>query len=215
MKITIVVACWRKSGVEKTIQNLKEQTYQDFEVILVNDCSESINREDLIGWCKDPRFHWIDLGIHTGYYGGIARNIGTMASFNYFSEASREADTDWWMAFHDDDNYWYPTYLEERIKAHGENPEAVLIGGDIEIRGVIDKDYRHTLRCKVFPQNNDLGCWLYRRDIFIKYGFFPASDRFKITYDWECVRRIAEGEGLDKIYIIQGRPSFAFYHRER
>jgi glycosyltransferase involved in cell wall biosynthesis len=216
MKLTIVVACWRKPGVEKTIIDLKNQTYQNFEVILVNDCSESILREDLINWCKDdPRFHWIDIGFHTGFYGGIARNIGVMTSFVYFSELSRKADTDWWIAFHDDDNYWYPNYLEERVQAHKDHPEAVLVGGDIEVRGVINPDYNHIMACKVYPQNCDLGCWIYRHDMFAKYGFFPASDRFKITYDWELVRRISVGEGMDKIHMIQGPPSFAFYHRER
>lgn len=215
MKISIITAGFRPDGVAKTCRGIDDQTYKEWEHIIVNDCNPLLTEVMKNECAKNPNRHWIDLGMRTGFYGGIARNIGVMAAFTYWSETARKKDPDWWIAFHDDDNEWYPDYLETMIIAKNEHPDAVLIGGDIEIRGKINKDYKHVMKCKLYPQNNDLGCWIYRRDMFFKYGFLPASDRYKITYDYEFIKRIMEGEGSSKIFIIEGPPKFIFYHKER
>ena len=217
MKITIITAGWRKEGVENVIKSLNNQTYKEWEHIIVRDCSPYFNHDDLVTMCNgDPRRHWIDLGFNTGYYGAFARNIGVMSSFNYFPERSRKNDDDYWILFWDDDNDFYPDFLERMVKAHQDHPKAVLLGADIEIRGKINKEYVHLMKNKIYPQNTDLGAWLYRKDMIHKYGYFPASLRYKITYDWQLIKSIAEGEGTESYWVDpSGQPGLIFYHKER
>ena len=213
MKITIITACRRVNGLKKVIKSIDAQTYTDWQHIIVNDNHPEV-REFLKTLPESPKRYWIDLGVRTHWYGGIARNIGAMAAFSYIKDSNREWD-DSWLIFLDDDNLWYPNHLETLVKGHKEKPEATLIGVDMEIRGCINKDYKHILKCQIKPQQCDLGNFIYKKDLFEKYGYFRPRPRHKISFDYELISKIAEGEGEEKIHIISGKHTFVFYHKER
>lgn len=214
MNISIVTAAFRPEGLSKVIASIDNQTYKKWQHIVVNDNNSEI-RQYLykLNRGSDKRY-WVDLGVRTHYWGGFARNVGAMIAFSYLKDSQREWD-DEWICFLDDDNLWYPDHLETLVKGHQENPEATLIGVDMEIRGVINPDYRHILKCAILPQQCDLGNFLYKKDLFEKYGYFRPRPRHKITYDYELVSKIAEGEGEDKVKIVHDHPTFIFYHKER
>lgn len=216
-KLTIITAAYRKEGTLRVLKNLESQSNKNFEHILVSDGSQETTPEFLKEVCEGhPNRHWIYSSVNGGFYGAFARNCGAMYSFNYFAERVRKEDNDFWIYFMDDDNEITEDAIDLFFKARAENKDAVMIGADLwEIRGKIDKNYSHTLKNRVLGQQTDLGCWFYKKEVFDNVGYFPASDRFKITYDFELIRRIKEHYGEDKFYIVPDKKFFIFYHKQR
>ena len=93
--------------IRKAIQSCIDQTYADFEIILVDDCSKD-NLIDALGSFKDPRIRVIRTPFNCG--AAAARNLGINEAKGRF------------IAFLDSDDEWVPTKLEicareiERIK---------------------------------------------------------------------------------------------------
>lgn len=218
MQITIITAAFRLDGLKKAIESVDNQTYKKIQHIVVNDNNSEIRKwynNEGNKYFGDGRY-FIDFGVRTHYYGAFARNVGTMVSFSYLPERIRKTDKDERILYLDDDNEWRPNHLELLVKACEEHPDATLIGYDIEIRGKKNLDYVHNMNCKISPQNCDIGSFMYKKELFAKYGYFPAGLRYKITYDWALIKKMAEGEGDDKIIILHHRPAtFIFYHKER
>lgn len=212
MNITIITASRRHRGLKKVIESIDNQTYQKWHHIIVNSDNEK-TREELYNICDMERRFFIDVGMNTGYYGGFNRNIGVMVAFSYLKDREREWD-DEWITFLDDDNLWYSDHLETLVKGHKEKPEATLIGVDAEIRGYKNPNYKYILKCQIAPQNCDLGNFLYKKDLFDKYGYFRPRPERKITYDYELIEKIVRGEGIGKIYIVH-KPTFIFYHKQK
>ena len=83
MNITIVTAGFRPLGVQKVIGSIDNQTYKKWQHIIVNDNVSDI-RYKLTNMTRgSEKRHWIDLGVRTHYWGGFARNVGTMIAFSY------------------------------------------------------------------------------------------------------------------------------------
>lgn len=211
--ITVITAAFRLEGLKIVIKDLDKQTYQKFHHIIVND-----NQQDIRDWARNyngfgtKRF-FIDLQVRTHWFGAICRNIGVMTSFSYIKPNSLDYDN-LWIAFFDDDNRWRQDHLETMVEEIRKDPNLVLVGVDAEVRGKQDKSYRHVRKLAFAPQNVDLGQLLYKKDLFYKYGYFQPSPRYRITFDWELIKKMYEGEDKSKIKIIH-KPTFIYYHRRR
>lgn len=94
--------------VEETIRSVQAQTYQNWEIIFMDDCStdDTIRKMSAIR-DKDKRIH---------LYQNIA-NLGAAVSRN---NALREAKGKW-IAFLDSDDLWEPTKLEKQVTFMKEN----------------------------------------------------------------------------------------------
>ena len=97
--------------VEETIHSVQSQTYQNWEIIFMDDCST----DDTIRIVSALREQ--DARIHL--YQNI-KNLGAAVSRN---NALREAKGRW-IAFLDSDDLWEPTKLEKQIKFMEENGNA-------------------------------------------------------------------------------------------
>ena len=81
--------------IEETISSVLAQTYENWELLIVDDCSTDSSVEIIKNYCKnDDR---IKLFINE-------RNSGAASSRNW---ALREA-TGKWIAFLDSDDIWFP-----------------------------------------------------------------------------------------------------------
>lgn len=100
----------------ETIDSIQSQTYQDWELIIVDDGSDD-NTEEKISGIEDERIHFHKAG-RTGI-GGRVKNIG-------LRKAKGEL-----IAFIDSDDLWAPTKLEKQLAALQQYPEAgfSLTGG--------------------------------------------------------------------------------------
>lgn len=89
--------------IGETIESVIAQTYDDWELLIVDDCSSDCSVEIVKGYCeKDDR---IKLYRHeTNKGGAAARNL-----------ALREASGRW-VAFLDSDDLWLPQKLEKQLR---------------------------------------------------------------------------------------------------
>ena len=88
------------SYIKETIQSVLNQTYTNWELIIVDDCSTD-NTEDVLSFFNDKRIRFFKNGKNSG--AAISRN-----------KALREARGQW-IAFLDSDDLWLPNKLEKQI----------------------------------------------------------------------------------------------------
>lgn len=94
------------SFIEETIQSVLNQTYTNWDLIIVDDCSTD-NTNEVVDTIKDCRIHYLKNEKNSG--AAISRN-----------KALREAKGQW-IAYLDSDDLWMPEKLEKQIKFMEEN----------------------------------------------------------------------------------------------
>ncbi|WP_338778681.1 glycosyltransferase family 2 protein [Metabacillus sp. FJAT-52054] len=94
-----------------TIRSVQAQTYGNWEMLIVDDCSKDHSREYIRGFAeKDPRIQLVELAENGG--AAVARNTALrMAKGKY-------------AAFLDSDDLWHPEKLEKQIRFMEENDYA-------------------------------------------------------------------------------------------
>ena len=97
---SVIVPCWNAAAtLEDTLASLFNQTFSDWEAILVNDGSVDGTGDILASWtARDPRFHAFDLP-----------NGGPSRARNY---AALEFANGKYLAFLDADDLWAPNKLQ-------------------------------------------------------------------------------------------------------
>ncbi|MDE6113920.1 glycosyltransferase family 2 protein [Barnesiella sp. WM24] len=86
-----------------TIESILAQTYQNWELLITDDCSTDNSRDVISEYCKkDSRIRLLCLSENSG--AGTARN-------NSIKEAKGR-----FIAFCDSDDRWYPEKLERQLK---------------------------------------------------------------------------------------------------
>lgn len=94
--------------IAASIQSVLDQTYQNWELLLVDDCSTDDTDAVVAPFLSDARIRYLKNEQNSG--AAISRN-----------RALREAKGRW-VAFLDSDDLWYPTKLEAQLKfmqSHG------------------------------------------------------------------------------------------------
>lgn len=101
-KVSVVIPCYNNADViSETLQTVFAQTFQDFEVILVNDGSPD---SDELEQNLSPFFDKIVYIKQKNHGASAARNTGIHFSRGEF------------IAFLDGDDLWLPEYLSEQLK---------------------------------------------------------------------------------------------------
>ena len=101
--VTVVVTTFNRANlVHRAIASVRDQTFQDFELILVDDCSTD-RTEDVIRGIQDRRIRYIRHD----------RNRGLAASRN---TGMRQSSRSEYIAFLDDDDEWNRDKLEKQIR---------------------------------------------------------------------------------------------------
>ncbi|BDS16269.1 glycosyltransferase family 2 protein [Clostridium perfringens] len=92
--------------IDKTIQSVLKQTYKNWEMIIIDDCSTD-NTDQIVAKFNDSRIKYIKN----------KKNLGAAISRN---KALREAKGKW-IAFLDSDDLWVPEKLEKQISFMNKN----------------------------------------------------------------------------------------------
>lgn len=105
--ISIIIPTYNRANcIKRAVESILQQTYKDFELIIVDDNSTD-NTDELILAIDDKRIKYHKLEKNGGAC--RARNIGIqMAKGEY-------------IAFQDSDDLWYPEKLEAQVKAFEQN----------------------------------------------------------------------------------------------
>ena len=116
-KISIIMPTYNRANyIGETIESIRKQTYENWELIIVDDGSED-NTGEVISRIKDERIQFHKAGRIA--INGKVKNIG-------IEKARGEL-----IAFIDSDDLWAETKLEKQVAAMQEYPEAAfsLTGG--------------------------------------------------------------------------------------
>jgi glycosyltransferase involved in cell wall biosynthesis len=167
----------------ETLQSVSAQTFQDYEIIIVNDGS-SDDVESWITQITDPR---VKLISQTNQGVSIARNTGIERS---------QAE---YIAFLDADDLWEPTKLEKQVQLLDQNPEiglvynwVAMIDSQGNLIGQVRKSYVEGDVWEKLIEHNMLECSstpIVRRCCFAAVGLFDPS--ISQGEDWELWLRIA------------------------
>src|SRR5271157_2559888 len=114
--VSIIIPTYNAARfIDKTIQSVLDQTYADWELIIVDDCSKDNTRSLLEEWRKkDGRIQVIFLDKNSG---GPAhpKNVA-------FPNTQGK-----YIAYLDHDDEWLPEKLEKQVKVLQEHPEVGLV----------------------------------------------------------------------------------------
>lgn len=203
--ISIVVPVYNAAPyIENTVQMVLQQTYQDFELILVDDCSTDNSvalLEELMENGKDARLRLVKKERNQG--AAAARNTGLdMASGRY-------------IAFLDADDVWLPHRLEAGLRFMEEKKAGFVFSayefGDEQARGtgkivhVPEKlTYRKALsRTVVFTTTTLFDTTLVPKEL-LRMPTVPSEDT--ATW-WQILRNGHVAYGLDQVLAIYRRPA--------
>ena len=203
--ISIVVPVYNAAPyIENTVQMVLQQTYQDFELILVDDCSTDNSvalLEELLEQRKDVRLRLVKKERNQG--AAAARNTGLdMASGRY-------------IAFLDADDVWLPHRLEAGLRFMEEEKAGSVFSayefGDEQARGtgkivhVPEKlTYRKALsRTVVFTTTTLFDTTLVPKEL-LRMPTVPSEDT--ATW-WQILRNGHVAYGLDQVLAIYRRPA--------
>lgn len=121
MKISIITASYNyENFIKETIQSILNQTYQDWELIVIDDCSTD-NSVEVIKSFKDDRIKLIVNEKNLGLAATVRRGI--------------ENATGEWIAFLESDDIWEKDCLEKRVEVAKKYPDIGLIFNSVEMFG--------------------------------------------------------------------------------
>lgn len=165
-KVSIVLPVYNgQNRVSKAIESIITQTYSNFELIIVNDCSTDNTLEVLKRYAElDNRI--IIFTNDTNQKLPRSLNVG-------FSKASG----DYW-TWTSDDNAYKPEAISEMVKHLEENGDIDMVYSDfdiVELDGTY-KDTRRTLEPDAIRYENAVGaCFLYRKELAKKIGGYDPD----------------------------------------
>lgn len=109
--ISVIIPVYNgEKTIRETIESVLNQTFSDFELIVINDGSQDLTL-DIIANIEDTR---LKIFSYPNAGQAVSRNRG-------FSHASGE-----FIAFLDADDLWIPDKLESQLKALQEHPNAAV-----------------------------------------------------------------------------------------
>lgn len=129
--------------ISESINSVIEQTYKNWELIIVDDCSTD-NTDEVVAQYDDPRIIYLKNEKNSG--AAVSRN-----------KALRAAKGEW-IAFLDSDDLWEPTKLEKQLKFMIDNDYKFSCTG----RDEIDENSNSLGRITTSPKHiTSFGMYLY------------------------------------------------------
>ena len=194
--VSVIIPTYNRAHlIVRAIQSVLNQTYQDFELIIVDDGSTD-NTEEVIRKFQeqDKRVKYIRHEKNRG--GSAARNTG-------IKNAKGE-----YIAFQDSDDEWLPEKLKKQMEVFKDAPSelGVVSTGYIfidELNGDTGKQFIPKKKGWIYEEllaGNCVGTTstiLIKRKCFEKAGLF--DENLPSCQDWEMWIRIAKGHQFDFI----------------
>lgn len=184
--VSVVIPTYNRANlVSRAIQSVLNQTYQDFEIIVVDDASKD-DTKIVVNNFNDDRIIYVQHEINKG--GGASRNTGI-----------KKAQGDY-IGFLDDDDEWLPEKLEKQIIKfqHSSEKVGLVYSGFFYVLEKNDK-----IMSEVYPSLSGnvyvellKGCILgsptplIKKSSFQKAGLF--DEELPSCQDWDMWIRISK-----------------------
>jgi glycosyltransferase involved in cell wall biosynthesis len=172
MKLSIITINYNNAkGLEKTIKSVVNQTYTDFEYIIIDggstDGSVAIikqNEDKITYWVSEP-----DKGIYNAMNKGIKKASGT------------------YLLFLNGDDYLINNKVIEENSVHLKNKDLIYFDIIYETENKSRKvTYPDKLNFYFFYTNTICHqAVFFKRELFSKYGFY--DENLKIISDWKFI----------------------------
>jgi glycosyltransferase involved in cell wall biosynthesis len=174
--ISVVIPLYNKAHtIVHTIQTVIKQTYDNYELIIIDDGSTDNSVQLIKDNFSDTRIRIIqqeNAGV------SVARNRGVQ-------EAKGE-----WIAFLDADDEWLPQYLQTLTSALIRYPDAEMIGcasfykdfqtNKYSCNAIIDRYYKKIIKINYFmnpDKMTHIGATILKKNVFLQIGGFNTSLR--------------------------------------
>ncbi|MEM7086147.1 MAG: glycosyltransferase family 2 protein [Bacteroidota bacterium] len=129
-KFSVVISVYNKAQfIGATLDSVLAQSFQDFEVVLLNDGSTDESHSILKSYTSDPRIRLYS-----------EENKGAAAGRNYVIQKAKGT----YIALLDADDHWKPDYLEEHARLIEKYPDEMVFATNSEVisKGkTIQRDY--------------------------------------------------------------------------
>jgi glycosyltransferase involved in cell wall biosynthesis len=182
-RITVGIPCYnRASGLKGTLKAITNQTYQNLEIIISDNCSEDPS-------VKAVAEEFVSSDLRVSYVRQES-NLGALGNFLYLAEYGT-SEYFMWAA---DDDWWAPEFIEEMVRLLQEDREAVV--GFCRTIPIEDDYSRHKLYPDFYPamcefKDRELGrritSYIHQKDAFGKAHFTYGLHRAEILRD--CLRK--------------------------
>jgi glycosyltransferase involved in cell wall biosynthesis len=195
-RASIIVPAFNATAtLAETLTSLQDQTFQDFEIIVVNDGSTDHTSNVIKSFQKDPRITYIDQP-NRGLAG--ARNTGIANATGYY------------IGFCDSDDLWTPDKLARHVRHLDMSPDvglsyagSTLIDDKSQPLGLKQSPRLHAITAAEVFKRNPVGngsVAVFRRAALMDIAYTPQKDRprqwffdetFRQSEDIECWLRLA------------------------
>lgn len=222
--ISVVMAAFNAGPyLKENIQSILNQTYSDFEFIIIDDASTD-NSAEIIWSFKDPRLIYIKNEVNLGQTASLNKGI-RMAKGKYIARL-------------DADDIAYPERLKMQADFLNQHPQVGVVGSwsiDMDETGKLLKPFKvptDLLKIKCFiAASGDLSYWcishptvMIRKSVLEDVGLFNEIEGKGSGYpqDYELWERIARkydfavlGKVLLKYRILKNSDSRFYFDKYR
>ena len=183
--VSIIIPTYnREKLIDKTIYSIINQTYQNIEIIVVDDCSKD-KTIDIVNGIKDSRIVYKVLDKNQG--APAARNIGIQIA------------TGDYIAFLDSDDRWEPNKLELQLNLIKSKPNVGVVYTGIKVidetsktENVKTPNIRGQILQKLLIRNcvGSTSSVLIDKELLLKVNGFDLT--LKSCQDWDLWIRLAK-----------------------
>jgi glycosyltransferase involved in cell wall biosynthesis len=192
-KINVIIPTYNRfKYLLNTIKSVKEQTYKNIEIMVVNDCSTEKEYYE---------YNWKDNDITIIHLDENSKKKFGFACAGFVRNKGIEMSNGKYIAFCDDDDIWFPTKLELQIKTMKENNCKMSSTDGLIGKGI----YNNNIKYKKY---NGEHYYQKLQSIYKKKGSQLLNNGFPNIWDLNflkihncmiCSSVVIEKEILDKI----------------
>jgi len=176
MKVSVVIPVYNKGPfLKECLDSVFAQTFPDFEVIAVDDCSTD-NCLEILRSCHDPRLRVVQLERNMGPAGAAQRGMD-LAQGEYIVRM-------------DADDMMFPDRIGTQVRFMDAHPEVGVSGGQVILFGDESITWRYSLEneaCKadlIFGVPISQGASILRASVLERTGVRYADEWPRVAEDW-------------------------------
>ena len=160
-QVFIVMSTYNRQGLlNNCIEHIYCQTFKDWSLLIINDCSPDETYNILEFWARtDSRIHILTNKENQGAICKIPHMMSTRSPY---------------ICLIDDDDIWEPTYLEEQIRGLEDSPDKVMGYTDCWYIKGQKKRYSSSRGTKYYLEIVP-SCVVFRSQLFQKLGGFDPE----------------------------------------